>query len=259
MKITETAETATYVCVKDLPNYLYLGELPKGPIATPSLNIPTLIRHQLTSHSVVSFPCTCVVSIFKFIWFDFILVYTQIICREPVWHAKVSGSDNGKLDSLALIVMSRTRIECQVASGQIGRQIQQARNLGPRVWPIARRSQFAPHSSNKNCLRCTLCSSRSESTRAQAIRVDSARPFAPLCLQVVCVCACVVLTNPQPRACTCQESQQRAQFAFRSINTQVGPVSNHTTVFAPLNSTRTQVAHQTQQNGIQGTCHIWTQ
>lgn len=128
------------------------------------------------------------------IWFH-MYIYTQIICREPVWHAKVSGSDNGKLDSLALIVMSRTRIECQVAAGQIGRQIQQARNLGPRVWPIARRRRFAPHSSNKKCLRCTLCSSRSESTRGQAIRVHSARPFAPLCLQVACVCVCVCGVN----------------------------------------------------------------
>lgn len=67
MKIIKNCRN-TYLCVcKDPPNYLYLGELPKGPIATAALNIPTLIRHELTSHSVVSFPCTCVVSIFKFI------------------------------------------------------------------------------------------------------------------------------------------------------------------------------------------------
>lgn len=71
MKITKTTEIMyvkycrNYVCVK---NYFYLAELPKGPMATDALNIPTVIRHDLTSYSVVSFPLYMrSTSIFKFI------------------------------------------------------------------------------------------------------------------------------------------------------------------------------------------------
>lgn len=111
------------------------------------------------------------------------------------------------------------------------------------------------------CSPCTLCpTQRIDSGPSNSGRLGSALAFrSPLSPSRVCVRACVVLTNPQPRACTCQESHQSALLALRSINTQVGPVSNHTTVFAPLNSTRTQVAHPTQQNGIQGTCYTSTQ
>lgn len=68
MKITKTAEIVTYVFVNTPKNYIFLGELPKGPMATDALNIPTVIRHDLTSYSVVSFPLYMrSTSIFKFI------------------------------------------------------------------------------------------------------------------------------------------------------------------------------------------------